>query len=110
MAKSGEYKPVVFLNSLGEEISNDPIFHAQKTLEAAGIAVGNTADDDDDQLQKDSDTPPTYEGISGKDLKQLAAEKGVDLTGLTTVGELRAALVQSDAEKAAADELARANS
>lgn len=107
-----KHEPVIFENSLGETISNDPIWHAQKTLEAAGIAVGqveqNTPADPDDSDQE-IDKAEDYKSLDGKALKALAGEREVDITGLKTVGEVRAALVADDVAKAAKAEVDAAN-
>ena len=33
-----KYEPVVFLDSAGNEISNDPVWHAQKVMREAGVS------------------------------------------------------------------------
>lgn len=85
-------KPVVFLDAEGNEISNDPRWHAQKlldqdkqnrqNLEALGTAgkLQDTAQDDD--LDK----------MDGKALKATAETEGVDIDGLKKVGEVREAI------------------
>lgn len=97
---STDYEPVVFENSLGETISNDPVFHAQRTLAAAGVQGYGR------QLPTDSDDamPDEYDDLKGNELKALAKERGVDITGLKTVGEVRAAFRTADAEAAEEDE------
>lgn len=101
MAEAEEYIPVTFENSLGETISNDPIFLAQRTLEAAGLgaSAGRAPTDGDEAI--DLEQYP-YADLKGAELKALASERGVDITGLKTVGEVRKAL--SDADEAAAAE------
>lgn len=90
-----KHKPVTFTNSLGEVISNDPIFLAQQTLARAGMG----ASDADQSI--DGDNP--YADLGGKELKALAKERGVDITGLKTLGQVRDALVAADEESADAD-------
>lgn len=121
MATKQEHKPVVFLNSRGEEVSNDPIWHAQKTLREAGVSfdasqplvqqqqLRTLASDDDalgDDVEQDvdSDGARTYKELDKEALKSLAAARGVDISGMRRVGEVRDALRAADAEaKAAAD-------
>lgn len=96
-----KYTPVIFENSLGETISNDPIFLAQRTLKAAGITGATRPDDHDEYM------PSAYDELKGSELKALALERGVDITGLKTVGQVREALTAADnaeATPAQADE------
>jgi len=125
---------VTFEDSAGNTISNDPRFHAMKTLEAAGISfttpkpqpkVAKTAkpvanplptppiiaspevteeetSDEDADLEEDNDEVTEeevedYSGLKGKELTALAKQRGVDIIGLTTAGEVRAALIAADA-------------
>lgn len=115
-----EYQPVVFENSEGTEISNDPNWLAMKQLENAGIsfagsqpnvleaqlqAAANAGADDDEELGEDDDDETVdYTKMNGKQLKAVAAERGVDIKGIKTVGELRAALVADDEAKAENDD------
>lgn len=122
-----DYTPVVFEDSKGNKISNDPVYLAQQTLEAAGITYAQSqpatmqsalvnasggapaapqAPSDDDEIG-DDDTPDvdadgkrTYKELDGKGLKTLAAQREVDITGLKKVGEVRAALIADDEAKA----------
>lgn len=105
-----EHKPVLFEDSRGNVFSNDPIWLAQQTLAKAGMTVGaavpvvaspeHPADDSDDSLDDDTEESP-YAELGGKELKALANERGVDITGLTKVGQVRDALTAADeAEKA----------
>lgn len=87
-----KYVPVTFENSLGETISNDPIFLAQRTLKAAGLTGATRPDDHDEYM------PSAYDELGGKELKALASERGVDIAGLKTVGQVREALTAADAE------------
>lgn len=98
-----DYKPVIFENSLGEIISNDPVYLAQRTLARAGINYGSTASTDDDDAIDDVEVSP-YAELKGAALKAAAADKGVDIKGLKTVGEVRAALTAHDEAEAAAAE------
>lgn len=122
MAENEEkYQPVVFLDSAGNEISNDPVWHAQKTLRAAGVSFENSqpdaqarlleqqnaaTDDDDAELEAEAAEPEqdvdesgarTYKELKGADLKSLANSRGVDITGAKTVGDVRKALIAADA-------------
>lgn len=97
MAKQ-QYKPVTFLNSRGETISNDPVWKAQQTIQAAGADNGASDDDNlDKEPQLDADGNRTYGELDGKELKALAEERGVDISGLKKVGEVRQALIDADA-------------
>jgi len=83
----GEY--IVF-NTPDGEVSNDPYWQAEQTL------AGRDKSDADDDLGDD------YDDLNGKELKALAAEREVDISGLKKVGEVREALRADDAAKAAA--------
>jgi len=121
-----DYKPVVFENSLGETISNDPIYLAQKTLEAQGISFTASqpvdlqsqlaskagsegsptegtapADDPDAEVEDtDDDAPRDYTDLSGKALASYAKERGLSLKdedgNTKKVGAIRAELVELD--------------
>jgi len=95
MAKHNTYEPVVFKNSLGETISNDPVFHARRVIEQAESAK---VDDSNDELE-----PNPYADLNGKQLKELAAERGVDISGMKTVGQVREALLAADAAEEETD-------
>lgn len=90
---------VVFENSLGEEISNDPRWQAEKTLADAGVEVRSGAQrpaDHDDYI------PTAYDSVTGTDLGKLAKSRGIEIKG-RKAGEIRADLVALDeAEEAAA--------
>lgn len=85
-------KPVVFHDADGNEISNDPRWHAAKllaqdkknaeNLQALGTAgqLVDSADDDD------------LDEMNGKQLKETAETEGVDITGLKKVSEVRTAI------------------
>lgn len=92
-----KYKPVLFENSRGETISNDPVYLAQQTLDQ--YSGGNTGNGDDEAI----DTSP-YADMNGRDLKAAAKERGVDISGMKTVGEVRRALEEDDAKNASAAE------
>jgi hypothetical protein len=120
MAENEKYEPVVFLDSAGNEISNDPVWHAQKTLRAAGVSFDNSqpdaqarlleqqnaasTEDDDDEIDADAepeqdldgDGNRTYKELKGAELKSLANTRGVDITGAKTVGDVRKALIGAD--------------
>ena len=107
---------VTFLNSAGDEISNDPRWLAKKNLANSGTDVdalqaenealkarlaaleASTTDDsagvDEDEAQKDDGDD--YDKLDGKALKALAGERGVDIKGMTKVSEVRAALREAD--------------
>ena len=122
-----KHEPVVFEDSLGNTISNDPVYRAQQTLESAGVDENsdNSSDlkSENEQLRAqleellrsqsagdgdsgndssgDDESPEDSQGdeeevdldaLDGAQLKELAAERGVDITGLKKVGEVRQAL------------------
>lgn len=108
---------VTFLDSRGRVISNDPRFHLRKMqeqeearlanlqqqeVEATGEQPSEEADeaaeeepteDDEDKAQGDD-----LDELRGKELKALAAEEGVDITGLTKVSQVREAIRAHRAE------------
>jgi len=103
MSTSTDY--VVFENSQGEEISNDPRWRAEKTLREAGVEVNaqRPVGDPDDMEVDTSD----YAGMKAAQLVKIAKERGVDIKGLKKVGEVRAALEKADeaeAQQAAGDD------
>lgn len=110
MSSKSKYVPVVFENSLGETISNDPIFLAQQTLAAAGIALQAEEDDSEETLTVEPATQvEDYKSLDGAALKALAAERGVEIGDAKTVGDLRKLFIQADAAAAAAAEVEAAN-
>ncbi len=122
MAENDTEDPiVVFELPDGTEVSNDPRWLAQRTLKRAGIAgdsndsaelkakiaeleaklaeaTKSDEDDDEDDSNEDGDE---YDALKGADLKKLAADRNVDISGMTKVGQVRDALRAAD--KAAAD-------
>jgi hypothetical protein len=110
------HKPVVFLNSLGEEISNDPVWHAQQTLAQYGQPFAGSqpndlvrtlekaaAPEDDEDLDDDDTTPPvdaegirTYKELNQTQLKAEAKERQIDISSAKKVGDIREALRQAD--------------
>ena len=111
-----KHKPVIFEDSAGNIISNDPIYLAQKTLEAAGVSFENSQPnelaDAAKQAAKTEETPAEtveesldddgnrdYDELDGKGLMSLASERGVDITGLKKVAQVREALIADDTAK-----------
>lgn len=84
---------VTFLNSRGEVISNDPVWKAQQLL-------GIKPDDSDEEMLDEN----PYANMTARELKDLAAERGVDISGLKKVGEVREALAAADEEAKSAPE------
>jgi len=106
---------VTFLNSRGEEISNDPRWHAQKVLAGAGMTPVNSSlveeneslraqiaalqasqadsqgveDDHEDDGDDDADA---FSAMGAAELKAYAKENDIDIKGLKKVGEVREAL------------------
>lgn len=117
MAENDTEDPiVVFEDHEGNEISNDPRWLAQRTLKRAGIGndsndsaelkariaeleaqLAGKSEDDEDDTAGTKDDGDDYDKLGGKELKALAAERGVDITGLTKVGQVRDALRAADA-------------
>lgn len=107
MAENDTEDPiVVFELPDGTEVSNDPRWLARKTLASTGVDIdamqakiaelqaqideANAAsEEDDDQTNEDGDE---FDKLNGKELKALAAERNVDISGMTKVGEVRDAL------------------
>lgn len=100
-----KHTPVIFKDANGNLITNDPVLRAHQTLgedisefltaEVGVEDVSNQTSDDED-----IDTDP-YNELTGKELKQLASDRGVDIKGLTKVGQVRDALRAADEAKAA---------
>lgn len=88
-----KHEPVVFLDSAGNEVSNDPVWHAQRTLREAGVGQA-----------QDEDLPGDYDGLSGAELKALAKERGMNIAGIKKVSELRAALEAFDQNESSDDD------
>lgn len=119
MANS-DYEPVVFLDADGNEISNDPVWHARNTLAAAGVdesTVDNSnlqaeidakdaeiealkaalaAQETLDEDENGKDDGDNYDKLDGKGLKALAKERNVDIKGMTKVSQVREALRAAD--------------
>ncbi len=62
---------VTFLNSAGEEISNDPRWLAEKTLREAGVGVGAA----------DFDIEGAYDNLTGAELKAEVKKRGIKVQG-----------------------------
>jgi len=106
---------VIFQDSNGNEISNDPRFHAIKTLENSGVSFENSQPEQLAQAATNSgvekaEGPKDYKALDAKALKAEAKERGIETKGMTRVSELRDALAADDAEKAAQVEVENANS
>lgn len=103
MAKA-EYKPVTFLSAEGEEISNDPVWHAQRVLRQAGVETPQAAPKTaEEELEDDDESTGDYSEVKGEALVALAKEREISLkredgTKLKA-GEVREALVAQDAAK-----------
>jgi len=106
-----KHEPVVFEDSRGNKISNDPVWLAEQTLKNAKAAMGaedpTASAQGTDKNNELIDTSP-YADMDGKALKAAASDKGVDITGLKTVGEVKAALIAFDEKTAADAEAAKA--
>lgn len=125
-----DYKPVVFENSLGEEISNDPNYLAMKQLQQAGISFAGSqptdlqaglaaaqgeqespnasslSDDPDSEVEdSEDDEPRDYTDLKGKALGAYAKERGLSLKdddgNAKTVGAIREELIELDKAQAA---------
>lgn len=102
-----KHTPVVFKAADGSLITNDPVLKAHQMLgedisefltgEAGveGVTPAGTSDDED------IDTDP-YAGMTGAELKDEAKNRGVDIKGLTKVGQVRDALRAADETEAEA--------
>ena len=87
MSKNDEF--VTFQNSAGEEISNDPRWHAKRVLEEAGMSKA-----------EDFDIPGPYDSITdGKELKQLAKDRGISTVGIRKASVIRDLLEQWDEDQ-----------
>lgn len=106
-----KHTPVVFKDANGNLITNDPVLKAHQTLgqdiseflteppTSAGVGTATRRASDDEEI----DTDP-YNDLNGKELKQLAGDRGVSIKGLKTVGEVRQALRDADAAAEADDD------
>lgn len=79
---------VVFLNSAGEEVSNDPRWLARKTLAAYG---GTTK-------AADFDIPGPYDHLDGVELKALTKDRGISTKGFRKASQFRDVLEAWDEE------------
>jgi len=112
---------VTFLDANGNEISNDPRWHAKRILAESGVDAGGSSADVQTQIaEKDKeiealraalaaketeealedDEEPTgdYSDIKGADLAKLAKERGIDVKG-KKAGQVRAELIAQDQAK-----------
>ena len=103
--------PVIFNLADGTEVSNDPSFRykaflAQEAEREAELERLNALSQDGpgEPAKVDQPAEDEYTNLPGKELKELANQRGVDLTGLTKVGQVRQALRNADALAAAGDE------
>lgn len=93
MAKQKE-KYVTFLNSAGEEISNDPRWLAEKTLSAYGVG----------QKAPDFEIAGPYDEITdGKELQALAKSRGIPIKGIRSATKIRELLEAWDDENPESD-------
>lgn len=120
---------VVFQNSAGEEISNDPRWHAKRVLEANGGTDPNTEKDDiiaqlqaqleemqakglapkgagdDDEIETEAEQDldeaghRTYKELQAKELADLVKTREITIEGKKTAGAARAALIADDTAK-----------
>ena len=94
MAKQKE-QYVTFLNSAGEEISNDPRWLAQKTLEQYGV---------ERQKAPDFELAGPYDEITdGKELQALAKSRGIPIKGIRSATKIRELLEEWDDENPSED-------
>ncbi len=127
-----DYKPVVFEDSQGNTISNDPVYLAQKVLEARGIPFNGSQhtdlesqlrqaaegegsptdpivhdDPDADIEESEDDEPRDYTDLSGKALGAYAKERGLSLKddegNTKKVGAIRTELMDLDKAQAESD-------
>jgi hypothetical protein len=120
MATTEDY--VVFEDSQGNEISNDPRWRAARTLKNSGVDVDaqaaeleelrafkrahevaqapneftGTADVEEPEDSDDDDAENPYAEVKGAELAKLAKERGIDIKGLKA-GDVRDALAAQDA-------------
>ena len=119
-----KHEPVLFENSLGETISNDPFWLAEQLLansDQAGVeddkdariaeleaqlaatapATPPTDDDEVEDDEDDEDKPRDYKELTGKPLANYAKERGLVLKNEDgtnkKVSEVRAELIALDA-------------
>lgn len=89
--------PVFFLDVDGNRVSNDPGWRARQ---ASGQFAEPEVVPSEETLEAEEEVD--YDSLSGKELKALAKERGVNIAGLSTVGDVREAL--RDADEIPADE------
>lgn len=104
---------VVFEDSKGNKISNDPRFHALIALGIDPTAKTSSASEKPAATPKataegtgpevDDEGNRTYGELKGKDLASFAKERGVEIKGLNAK-EVRAALVEQDSEEESEEE------
>jgi len=100
-----KHESVTFLSATGEEISNDPVWHAQRVLRAAGVETPQAAPstEEDDDLDDEDEPTGDYSDVKGKDLTALAKERSISLKNedgtAKKAGEVRAELIAQDAAK-----------
>ena len=111
---------VTFEDSAGNVISNDPRYHALKTLEDSGISFADSqpetlaakaaekAQAGVENTSSAKSGPENYEDVKGKDLGKLAKDREIEIKGLKA-SQVRAALMAQDADKAAQAEVNKAN-
>lgn len=125
MTDSEEY--VVFQDSAGNEVSNDPRWRAEKLLgiqkeqgvdamqaeleelrafkaahevAAAPNEFMGTADVEEPDDSDDIDADNPYASVTGKDLSNLAKERGIQIVKGMKAGDVRDALKAQDVENA----------
>lgn len=94
MTKNSKSGYVTFLNSAGEEISNDPLWLAQKQLSDAGV---------EHYSAPEFDVPGDYDEFDGAALKALAKERKISLVGIRKASAIRELLEQWDEDNESAD-------
>lgn len=122
MADNTDEDIVTFEDSEGNEISNDPRWHARRILGENPHGVDNTElaaenerlraqlaalnstpnedDEVDDDDEEDEDTPRDYTDLTGPALAKYAKERGITTKredgSKKTVGDVRAELIELD--------------
>jgi hypothetical protein len=122
---------VLFEDSVGNVVSNDPRWKAAQTLKASGVDVDQvsrdaaeleelrafkrahevaqapneftgTADVEEPEDDEDDDAENPYADVKGKDLSALARERGIEVVKGMRAGDVRQALAAQDLGKASA--------